>query len=301
MAAFDLAEAAQSLGKRANQKRLTLVAEKMLGDSEMVRELIEVGRVSRAALELDTNDPLANLGMGRYLAFVSRDWDAALQHWSRCDDARYNRLARLDLVAETPEEFEAIAEQWWTLAQTKPGLEQRLLNCRAYDIYNQIFDQLPSKVKTRIRIKKFGEKYGWPIRLAWLDDASPGRFIKIDTGVSIPASSENWAVASTVVRVMISGKPKGINTLMTWDLQTGEQREGLIIKPSTACLVVSADGKFVAAGGDREHGLLTIFDGAMKFFPTAMQRVSRLSLTVARQGAVEARSNCGHTSTCRQQ
>ena len=268
--AFDLAERAKLFGNRANQRQLTNLADELLRDNAQIRLLIATGRRSHDALAVDGEDPVANLGIGRYLAFVRNEWEPALSHLAKGSDDRLRELAQADLDAETSEEREAVADQWWAIGEAAAGLEQRALHRRAYDIYNLAFDQLKSKVKARIRINKIAEKQRWPVRFAWLDDKSPGRMNKFRTGVSASSFSRNGDIATGIARIGIVGQDNGEDALLVWGLQTGEKRPGLPLQAGSKVVALTRDGKFIAVGStsSREKALYVLFDRSPKMYPT---------------------------------
>jgi hypothetical protein len=83
-------------------------------------------------LKKQPDDPDANLGAGKYLCFVKRDWPRGLPHLVKGSDPTLESLAEADL-ARPGEALKQVklADRWRKFAESQPGLTKRGILLRA--------------------------------------------------------------------------------------------------------------------------------------------------------------------------
>ena len=91
-----------------------------------------------ATLGEKPTDPEANLAVGGYYAFVKGDWEKAIPMLALADGAPFCDLAQRDLQGPTSSREQVrLADDWWTLAETKEGSERTALLLRAGTWYGR--------------------------------------------------------------------------------------------------------------------------------------------------------------------
>jgi len=101
-------------------------------------------------LASDPSDPEANLIVGRYRAFVRRNWAAGLPLLAKGSEARLKTIALADLANPTsPEEQAKLADLWWEYAETQSGAAHAAARARATHWYVLAEPHLQGLAKTR--------------------------------------------------------------------------------------------------------------------------------------------------------
>jgi hypothetical protein len=110
-----------------------------------------------------TDDPQANLEVGRYYCLVKSEWQKGLPLLARCSDERLCELARQEMATPTaPSDQLQLADGWWTLAEEKQA-HARAFHLRAVYWYLQAMQGLAHglhRVKAEMRVKEAEQQYG---------------------------------------------------------------------------------------------------------------------------------------------
>ncbi len=112
---------------------------------------------AEAKLKSNPSDAESHLVLGRYYCFDA-DWQHALPHLAKGNDADLQQLAQRDIASPTePNEQIELADAWWKLAQRRLGEEQDCLLLRAGYWYNRACGKLPSVIIRRKAEKRVEE------------------------------------------------------------------------------------------------------------------------------------------------
>ncbi len=111
----------------------------------------------------DTDDPQANLEVGRYYCLVKADWTRGLPLLAKCSDSTLRELAEQELQSPTiPVDQIKIADGWWKVAEEETT-HQKAVRLRAAYWYQQAITALPHglhRVKAEMRVRRAEETYG---------------------------------------------------------------------------------------------------------------------------------------------
>ncbi|HEX4132324.1 MAG TPA: protein kinase [Pirellulales bacterium] len=119
--------------------------------------------LAQQTLEKTPNDPVANLVVGRYLAFAKHDWSAGFEHLAKSSDAALKDLAAKGSAgASDAEGFVTAGDAWWDASDKAKPADKTDYRAAAAYWYAQAVENLTGLAKTRI------EK-----RLAELGSAAP--------------------------------------------------------------------------------------------------------------------------------
>lgn len=148
-AGADLADAGISAARRIKDvETAKQIAElkKQLGEQAKRFDAVVA---AKKVLESEPDDPKANGTIGRYYAFVKGDWPRGLAHLSQSEDEGLAKLAQRDLAAPTTlAEQQAIASDWWKLAEQASAEERISLYGRAAHWYEKVAPQLQGVEQT---------------------------------------------------------------------------------------------------------------------------------------------------------
>ncbi len=101
-------------------------------------------------LASDPNDPEANLIVGRYRAFVRRDWAGGLPLLAKGSEARLKTIAQADIANPTSAEEQAkLGDLWWEYADGQSGAAHAAARARATHWYVLAEPHLQGLAKTR--------------------------------------------------------------------------------------------------------------------------------------------------------
>lgn len=154
-------------------------AARQLGDRDAVGQLVQqaafVSDCERAFKDVrraltaatDTDDPEANLRVGRYYCFVQGQWEKGLPLLARGSNTGSNtqlqQLAEADLRQPTiPADQLKLADGWWDLAADDPAYEAALCGRAAY-WYERALPELPNglwRAKAEMRIREHRRSTG---------------------------------------------------------------------------------------------------------------------------------------------
>ncbi|MCA9235482.1 MAG: NPCBM/NEW2 domain-containing protein [Planctomycetales bacterium] len=136
----DLYEAGQSISqvfveaaRRSHRKDLLEQATAALGRVTTLRECYGEIEPALAVLDLDEQNPLANLEVGKFYAIVKGDWSRGLPCLARGADSALRQAAARELAA--PGEPLAIADLWYALSEDLPQIESKAARRHAIDYY----------------------------------------------------------------------------------------------------------------------------------------------------------------------
>jgi hypothetical protein len=178
--ALNLCESARASAQKTKQfalaKNLTAKIEAIGKRQKAFQEY----RDAWAVLDTNPTDPAANLAAGRYLCFVTGDWDSGVPKLALGSDAALKDAAVKDLRgATTAEEQAAIGDAWWDLAETKQGTQRDTLRLRAGFWYRQAEPKLGGgltglKVRQRLaELSKLDAAVGDPDTARTAPSATP--------------------------------------------------------------------------------------------------------------------------------
>jgi len=151
---YEAAEKLASIAVAAAAKGSDLSLRKLaIEQREAVRVAIKAWEEVQPVVEKlasNPSDPEANLIVGRYRAFVRRDWAAGLPLLAKGSEARLKTIALADLANPTsPEEQAKLADLWWEYAETQSGMAQAAARARATHWYVLAEPHLQGLAKTR--------------------------------------------------------------------------------------------------------------------------------------------------------
>ncbi|MHC4401352.1 MAG: hypothetical protein ACYTG0_16895 [Planctomycetota bacterium] len=160
--------ARQSAFKTRNYKLAQSLADRAKRLEKLANAYAEYQK-ALARLETIPTDPDANFTAGRHLCLVAGDWDKGIPMLALGSDPDLKDLATKELTgANTPIEQVALADGWWSLAQSREGAEKIAFSQHAAVWYKRALLKLESgfsklKVEKRLdaitRIEEHGSSF----------------------------------------------------------------------------------------------------------------------------------------------
>jgi hypothetical protein len=112
----------------------------------------------RFTLRDNPEEPVANAAVGRFLCFVTKDWDAGVPLLAKGDDAMLKDAASKDLKAGKGTDVDQLTagDSWYDLAATADAAIKPAIQSRALHWYSQAVSTLTglSKAKAEARVKE---------------------------------------------------------------------------------------------------------------------------------------------------
>ena len=169
---------------------------------EEVREVEAAsGPAAKAAAILSTkpNDPAASLTLGRFEAFIKRNWEKGLPLLAAGSDSTLKALAQTEMLAGNDADKEVqIADGWWTVSEKERGAAQSHIRQHAAQRYKIALPSLSGLPKARAE-KRLKESPAKPLAYTgWVDllklvkpdrDAVTGKWT-LDKGVLTVSGSD---------------------------------------------------------------------------------------------------------------
>jgi WD40 repeat protein len=190
------------------------------------------------------NDPEANLTRGKYLCFRKGDWEAGLPLLSGGADAALKALADADLANPTHAEDQVkVGDGWWGLGESKPELGKAQVQRRAATWYEQAETGLTGQLRERIvgRIK---------LALEQAPELKPPGGLSELRRLTGHTGKVTGVAFFKDGRRAVSASADG--TVRLWNLERAKQILQFIeVRGEMSSVTVSADDRYVAAGGSR--------------------------------------------------
>lgn len=150
-AADRLAKAALAVARKCKDADLPRTVTAWAGKIERMVQEYEKVRDQIAKLAQDTNDPEANLAVGRWYAFQVGQWEKALSYLAKGSQAELAEVARQDLQGpQDPAVQQKLGDRWWELSEKASGEERLAMQGRAVYWYEQALPNLTGLSKTSI-------------------------------------------------------------------------------------------------------------------------------------------------------
>ena len=150
-AALDYGHAAYAAAGKARDKA---IVEEVVARGRLVvaqQKQFQEAQAASAKLAASPDDPHANLEAGRYLAVFKKDWERGLVDLSKSGEEPWRRLAKEDLGRPAPAAARlALADGWWTLAETQAEPVKAALRGRAATWYRLALADLQGDDKSRV-------------------------------------------------------------------------------------------------------------------------------------------------------
>jgi hypothetical protein len=123
--------------------------EQRLRDAEIAHN---GSKKARLALAKNPADPAASLTVGKYCCFYKSDWKTGLPLLAQSSDASLKSLAARELAdPEKPEAQAALADDWWTVAESAPGSTKAVIQSHAAAWYRKSLPALAGLTKVRVQ------------------------------------------------------------------------------------------------------------------------------------------------------
>ncbi len=155
--ASNIAEAAYRLAQKSGDRELRKRAYDRRNAIRKLAGRFQELAAAQKTLKTDTDDPAANLTVGRWLCFEQRDWEQGLPHLAKCSSPALKGVAAEELNTRPTEAALQVrlADAWWTLAENVEGPEKTALMLHAADWYRKALPNLPEgfiKTKAQKRV-----------------------------------------------------------------------------------------------------------------------------------------------------
>jgi choice-of-anchor C domain-containing protein len=109
-------------------------------------------KTARAKLKDTSDDPAANLLVGKFLCLRAGDWGRGLPLLAKGADAKLKALALKDLAKPKQAVKQAeVGDGWWNLAEAEHGTTKVLLQERACHWYSRALERLTGIPKTKVQ------------------------------------------------------------------------------------------------------------------------------------------------------
>ena len=134
------ASGASAPGRNATLRKAMAERQQLL---KSLKPRYEAAQQARETLERDADDRVAHDELGRYLCFLRGKWDQGLPHLARSNSKSLAALARRS--RQPPDEADplaALADEWWTLADSLDAAEKMRVRAFAADFYRRALPDL---------------------------------------------------------------------------------------------------------------------------------------------------------------
>ena len=150
---FEVAELMCQLGHHcAKEGRDPKLAQEILAQLNLVQGMDAAYQevlAARKTLESDPDNPEANSVIGRYLCLLKGDWNEGLKRLAAGSEGPFKLAAELEQVPQP--DAVLIADHWWDISQTLPGIAQVQAQRHAAGWYHQAMPTLTGLTKARVR------------------------------------------------------------------------------------------------------------------------------------------------------
>jgi serine/threonine protein kinase len=148
--AVRLAKLAESAAYRSGSKSLISSTMARRKDLEQLQKAHTDLKPALTVLAEKSDDPDANLAMGRFLCLLKGDWTQGLTHLVQCGDERLQELARMELGGiETAKQEAELAAAWREQARKERGPARNQLLLHALALYKKALPELGSTLKIK--------------------------------------------------------------------------------------------------------------------------------------------------------
>jgi hypothetical protein len=112
-----------------------------------------------AKLDIEPDDPDANLAVGKYHCFFKGNWDRGLPMLALGSDEKLKELAVMELRdVPDPEGQVSLGHAWWEMASARNGVAKKQLEGRAAHWYRKALPRLKPGLKKDIVIARLPEQ-----------------------------------------------------------------------------------------------------------------------------------------------
>jgi hypothetical protein len=161
-AAQDLLSVAESAAAKVASEPLNAKIQSRRAELAEILRAFEAYRAALPTVEVQPDDPNANLIVGKYLAFIRGDWPTGLTHLSKCGDQSLKALATRDLgTPGDPTAQVQLGDDWWDVAEALSPALKRQGALRSAHWYRAASTNLTglSLTKARERITATDKRY----------------------------------------------------------------------------------------------------------------------------------------------
>ncbi len=159
--ALSSAKSAETIGKKAGDASLVEKASDLTKAIPDMEKEYACVKKAEETLKLNPNDPEANLTVGKYLAFVDNDWDAALKLLAKSING-VSKIAEQEITLrsngyENTESVAQVADLWYEQSNKSTNvLDKKRFATRAFELYKQAQPKATGLTKDKIA-KKISE------------------------------------------------------------------------------------------------------------------------------------------------
>jgi hypothetical protein len=251
-------------------------------EAEQVAQEYAATQASAATLQTSPTDKNANLIVGKFYCFAKQDWERGLPMLALGSDEGLAKLGKAEIVANSPTERVACADQWFDRREQAAGITRTALRRRAYEVYFANVKQLSGVTAKKVesRLSKLETEFpGQPpkavaqipkmpmqppkveVATAPVDpqDASPATFAPLN------ASADVHAIDLTEDEQNLVLAHKDANLVSIWDIATNKEIASFET-PEPAFVMCRGSRIYVANYGP---GLVSVFDGAPNWMKIA--------------------------------
>lgn len=184
--ALKAADQASKIGVSSKNAALSARAQARILEIKDTQQEYNRAKPAFKTLETKPDDGEAHLVAGKFLAYHKGDWTGALKHFQKCSDAAFRSAAEKEPKASDTGARLAVGTEWWTLAESKKGLERDRLRLHAAEPYRAAWPDLEGLLKEDVRARAMAAQSRMPERkgqgktpapwgtstdtLVWLDD-----------------------------------------------------------------------------------------------------------------------------------
>ncbi len=199
--------AADEFERAVHLSDLLLVSARTTEDIDLIKEIVawnkeleanasayEAVKRALAVMEVNRDDPEANLAVGKYYCFVKGDWDGGLPLLAKGSAADLKTAAEMELTNPTDADDQVkIGDTWWALADQQEELaKQRMLQRTAFWYLKARSRLTDALTKSKVE-KRLAEIAAQPSP-AW---DSPDQIVS-----TMEISEEKWAGGAPLVKLI---------------------------------------------------------------------------------------------------
>jgi len=163
--ALSSAKSAETIGKKAGDASLVDKAGDLIKAIPEIEKEYSIVKKAEDTLKLNPNDPEANTIVGKYLAFVDNDWDAALKLLSKGSNG-VSKAAEQEITlrsggSDNPESIAQVADLWYEQSNKITNvLDKKRFATHAFELYQQAQPKATGLTKDKIdkRISELEKK-----------------------------------------------------------------------------------------------------------------------------------------------
>lgn len=198
--AADLLAIAEAAAQKANSSPLVAKVQSRKLELADISKEFDKYRAALLKVEMKSEDPDANLVVGKYVCFIKGDWPMGLPHMAKSGDETLKTLATRDVGKPGDADSKVhLADGWWDMAETLNPAAKRQVAIRAAYWYAEALPNLTglTLTKAKERIAVTHKQYPQPETIANRDHIPVplrAKLRRLSAMKATPAASANQFV-----------------------------------------------------------------------------------------------------------